>query len=364
MKLKEITNWLELWAPTALQESYDNCGLLVGEPYTEVGSALLTLDVTEEVIDEAIRGNHQLIIAHHPLIFSGIKKLNGQDEVNRCVIKALRNNIAIYAIHTNIDNLSDGVNKMIADKLGLSDRAILAPKSGQLNKLVTFIPKDYLESVQQALWEAGAGNIGEYSECSFYASGTGTFKGSENTNAFVGEKNVRHAEPEYKMEVIVPNWNINRVMQALRAAHPYEEVAYYLSKLENDAPYGAGMVGILEHPMESTEWLEYLKKQMDLTVIRHTAAPNRTIQKVAICGGAGSFLLNQAIRTGADALVTGDFKYHDFFGAEQRLMICDIGHYESEKYTPTLLRDKLLEKFPTFAAQISSIYTNPINYYY
>lgn len=364
MKVKEIAAWLESWAPIALQESYDNCGLLVGEPDTEVDSALLTLDVTEAVLDEAIQGKHKLIIAHHPLIFSGIKKLNGQDEVNRCIIKALRHGVAIYAIHTNLDNLSDGVNKMIADKLGLTERKILAPKAAVLNKLVTFVPKDYLEQVQTAIWEAGAGDIGEYSECSFFAPGTGTFKGSDRSQAFIGEKNVRHHEPEFKLEVLVPDWNVSRVMQALRTVHPYEEVAYDMTKLENDSPFGAGLVGKLAEPLEARAWLEYLKINMELQVIRHTAAPDKPIQKVAVCGGSGSFLLRQALQAGADAFVTGDFKYHDFFGAEQKLMVCDIGHYESEKYTPALLMDKLLEKFPTFAAQISSIHTNPINYYY
>ncbi|MBI3232828.1 MAG: Nif3-like dinuclear metal center hexameric protein [Bacteroidetes bacterium] len=364
MQLFEITAFLESIAPLSYQESYDNCGLLIGDKNSNIERTLVTLDVTEEVINEAIEKKCQLIVAHHPLLFSGLKRINGNNYVERCVIKAIKNDIVIYAIHTNLDNMNEGVNAKICEKLQLTNTKILQVKPQTLIKLVTFVPKDHAEVVKNAMWDAGAGNIGHYSHCSFSSEGVGTFKGNEHTNAFVGNKNELHHEPEMRVEVILPQYLQHQVVAALKKSHPYEEVAYETYQLlNNNQQIGAGMIGSLPQEMTSEEWLEHLKKSMDLNCIRYTTFNHKKFKRIAVCGGAGSFLLKDAIASGADAFVTGDFKYHEFFDAENKLMICDIGHYESERFTSEMLVDKLLKKFPTFAAQISTINTNPVNYY-
>jgi dinuclear metal center YbgI/SA1388 family protein len=362
--IREITRVLEALAPLSLQESYDNAGLLTGSPDQQVSRILVTLDTTEAVIDEAISKGCQLVIAHHPVIFGGLKRLNGSNYVERTVIKAIKHDIAIYAIHTNLDNVHHGVNHKIASRIGLKNLRILAPVKGQLKKLVTFVPHAHLEAVQQALFAAGCGSIGNYDECSFGTSGTGTFRASETANPYTGSKGQRHLEPETRIETIFPAYAQAAVVKALKTAHPYEEVAYDIYSLDNEHPMiGAGMMGELEQPLSPQEFLEHLKRSMNLEMIRYTQTPNNQISKVAVCGGAGSFLIKKALAAGADAYVTGDVKYHEFFDAENRLMITDIGHYESEIFTTGLLKDVILEKFPTFAVLLSEITTNPINYF-
>ena len=365
LTVQDITRWLESLAPLALQENYDNAGLLTGHAAQSVSKVLISLDATEAVIDEAIAKNCQLVIAHHPIVFGGLKKLNGKNYVERTVIKAIKNDIAIYAIHTNLDNVHTGVNRKIGQQLGLQNMRILAPLKGHLKKLTVFVPTEHVQAVQEALFGAGCGHIGNYSECSFQSAGTGTFLANDGAKPFVGELNKRHHEPELKLETVFPGHLQYAVLQALRTAHPYEEIAYDIYSLDNENPQtGAGMIGTLPSAMAPQEFLKHLKTSMNVNTIRFTQTAATEIRTVAVCGGAGSFLIKQAISSGADAFVTADVKYHEFFDAENRLMIADIGHYESEIFTKELLKDVILEKFPTFAVLLSETITNPINYYH
>jgi dinuclear metal center YbgI/SA1388 family protein len=363
-KIKDITNCLEILAPLSLQESYDNAGLIVGNPQTDVTGILVTLDSTEAVIDEALAKGCNLIVAHHPIVFKGLKKLNGKNYVERTVMKAIKHEVAIYATHTNLDHAVGGVNFMIAERLGLQNVRILAPKSDVLMKLVSFVPIDATQKVLDALYEAGVGQIGNYDHCSFQVRGTGSFRPNQNANPHIGTVNTDENVVENRIEVIFPSYLENRVMTALRNAHPYEEVAHYLTLLHNQhQEVGAGAVGSLSEALSVHEFLAYLKQSMDLNVIRHTAFVKNTIQKIAVCGGAGSFLLNDAVRAEADVFITADFKYHEFFDADGRILICDIGHYESEVFTKELLQRYLSKKFPNFATILSETITNPVNYY-
>ena len=363
MKIKDITDFLETIAPLEYQESYDNCGLIVGDKNSPVKKALITLDVTEEVIDEAIGEKCQLVIAHHPIVFGGIKKLNGKNYVERTVIKAIKNNIAIYAIHTNFDNVMDGVNAKIAYRLGLVNCEILAPKRQLLKKLYTFIPLDSYAAVAGAVFEAGAGYIGNYSEASFSVAGMGTFRGNEHSNPAIGKKGVLEQVEEVKFETIFPAIIERKVVQALIKAHPYEEVAYDIVSLDNYySKVGSGMVGDLKKPVDELSFLKMTKKLLQTGCVRYTPLRGKQVKRVAICGGSGRFLLNNAIAAGADVFVTADFKYHDFFDAEGKIVVADVGHFESEQFTKELLIERISEKFPTFAALTSKINTNPIKY--
>lgn len=364
MIVKDITNCLELLAPLSLQESYDNSGLLVGSFQQKVTKALLCLDATEAVVDEAIATGCNLIIAHHPVIFSGLKKLNGKNYIERVVMKAIKNDIAIYAIHTNLDNVINGVNKKIAEKLNLKSTKILSPKKQFLKKLVTYVPASDLEKVKNALFAAGAGNIGNYSDCSFSVLGTGTFKGNENSNPTIGKQGKTESVHEYKIETIFPSYLEYSLLNALKVSHPYEEVAYDIYNLENKwAETGSGIIGEVENALNEEEFLNIIKQKLNVSVIRHTELLNKKIKKVAICGGSGSFLLQDAIQAGADIFITADFKYHQFFDAERKIVIADIGHYESEQFTPEIIHQHLSEKLPTFATLFSKINTNPIKYF-
>ena len=363
MKIKDITDFLESIAPSEYQESYDNSGLIVGDKNAKVKKALITLDATEEVVDEAIREKCQLIIAHHPIVFGGLKKLNGKNYVERVVIKAIKNNIAIYAIHTNYDNVLEGVNAKICERLDLVDAEILLPKQGLLKKLYTFIPVSHHQRVANALFEAGAGNIENYSEASFNAPGKGTFKGNEASNPAIGKKGIREEVDEVRFETIFPAILERKVIAALIATHPYEEVAYDVVSLDNQySRVGSGIVGNLKKPMDELSFLKFVKRQMKTDCIRYTPLLGKQVKRVAVCGGAGRFLLNNAIASKADVFITADFKYHDFFDADGHIVVGDVGHFESEQFTKELLRDHILEKFPTFAAQITKINTNPIKY--
>jgi len=365
MLVKDIIDAIERVAPPVYQESYDNCGLQVGDPAAEVTGVLIALDVTEALLDEALQRGCNMIVVHHPLIFSGLKRITGRNYVERIVHKAIKNDIHIFAAHTNLDNMSAGVNAKIAQKLGLQHTAILAPKANIISKLCTYAPKHAADKVRDALFAAGAGRISKYSECSFNTEGLGTFRAGADANPAIGEAGgAREWQHEVKIEVIVEQHAESRVMRALFDSHIYEEVAYELIPLPNpNQQIGAGMVGTLPAPMSEGDFLAHLQKQMKTDCIRHTALKNKNILKVAVCGGSGSFLLGDAIREKADIFITADYKYHQFFDAEGKIIIADIGHYESEQFTSEIFEEILKEKFPTFAILLSSLNTNPVKYF-
>jgi len=364
MKIQDITSLLEKIAPPSLQESYDNAGLLTGAGSWECSGILVSLDATEEIVEEAISKKCNLIVAHHPIIFKGLKKINGKNYVEQTIIRAIKNDIAIYAIHTNLDNVMQGVNGKIADMLGLTNRKILLPKENLLQKLAVFVPAAHKEKLLEALFRSGAGNIGNYSECSFGSEGTGSFKAGENTNPFVGKAGERHYENEIKIEVIFPVWLQAQVLTAMKSAHPYEEIAFDIYGLDNSYDQtGSGMIGELENGIDEKAFLDQLKKIFKVSVIRHTAFTGKPIKRVALCGGAGSFLTNAAKSAGADVYISSDIKYHEFFDAEGRLLLADIGHYESEQFTIDLLFDILSEKFLNFAVLKTGVNTNPVKYF-
>jgi dinuclear metal center YbgI/SA1388 family protein len=363
-KIKDIIDSLEEWAPKSYAESYDNPGLIVGNRNAEVKGVLVSLDCTEEVVEEAIKKGCNMIVSHHPIVFKGLKKLTGSNYVERTVIKAIQAEVALYAIHTNLDNVPGGVNKMIADKIGLSDVRILSPKSGELEKLEVFVPSDHSDTLREAIFAAGGGEIGEYSKCSFNIAGTGTFLPGEGSDPYSGQKGTMEEAEEVKIEIMYPKYLRNNVLSAMRNTHPYEEVAYYLHPLSNENQFiGSGMVGELSSEMRLDAFLEHLKKSMELSIIRHTKEVGRKIKRVAICGGSGSFLLGAAKGAGADVFITGDFKYHEFFDAENEIVIADIGHYESERFTVDLLATYIRKKFSTFATHFTEVNTNPIHYF-
>lgn len=363
MKIADIISYLESIAPPSLQENYDNAGLITGNMEMEITGALICLDSTEQIIDEAINLDCNLVIAHHPVVFNGLKKINGKNYIERTIIKAIKNDIAIYAIHTNLDNVRDGVNEMIARKLELLDCKILSPKKGLLKKLVTFVPNANAETLRQGLFDAGAGHIGHYDHCSFNLEGTGSFRGDESTNPYVGSKGEEHHEPETRIELIYPSHLERAILSALRQNHPYEEIAYDIYLLDNKHQQaGAGLIGKLKHPMDEFLFLRFVKSTMMASSVRHTAFRDKNVEYVAVCGGSGSFLLPEAIAAGADVFITADFKYHQFFDADGRIIIADIGHYESEQFTIGLITDLLQKKFPNFALHFTKINTNPINY--
>jgi len=364
MTIEDVINELENFAPLPYQESYDNSGLLTGQKKQITTGALLSLDCTEEIVDEAIAKDCNLIVAHHPVIFSGIKKITGADYIQRTLIKAIKNDIAIYACHTNLDNVKTGVNKKIADKLGLKKTEILDPKSGLLKKLVTYVPSSHHQQVLDALFTNGAGNIGNYDNCSFNTEGTGTFKGNDASKPFVGKANVLSRETEIRIETIFASFNEQKLVSALINAHPYEEVAYDIYTLQNKhAQVGSGMVGWLDSGMEEKDFLNHVKKTFQVPFLKHTKLLKKQVKKVAICGGSGRFLLNNAINIGADAYITADFKYHEYFDAENKLLLIDTKHYESEQFTPEIFYEIIQKKFTTFAIHLSKINTNPINYF-
>jgi dinuclear metal center YbgI/SA1388 family protein len=364
MLLRELVQLFEEVAPSSLQESYDNAGLIVGDQDTEVKSALLCLDSTEEIIDEAIEKNCDLVIAHHPIVFGGLKKFNNKNYVERAVMKAIKHDIAIFAAHTNLDSvLQNGVNSKICQKIGIQDPSILSPKADILFKISTFIPKEKTEEVREAMFSSGGGHIGDYSHCSFNVEGIGTFKGGSDSDPFVGTPGELHNEGEVKVEMIVPAFLINSVVGRLKEVHPYEEVAYDVYPLKNKHDkIGMGAIGELEKELTEEEFLAHLKQAMNLELIKYTPS-GKSIKKVAVCGGSGSFLLSDAMRAKADAFITSDFKYHQYFDSESRIVIADIGHYESEIFTLEIFSDIIKEKFPTFAVLFTERNTNPIKYY-
>ena len=361
--VQEICSILEAFAPLSLQESYDNAGLIVGSRQRIVSGILLCTDVTEAVMDEAISTDCNLIVAHHPLIFKGLTKITGNDYIQRTVIKAIKHDIAIYAAHTNFDSVMQGVNRKICDRIGLSECAILSPAQNQLLKLVVFVPVAVADRVRQALFDAGAGKIGNYGSCSFNGDGTGTFLAGEAARPFAGNIGEMHHEPEIRIETIVPRHLQNSVQHAMMQAHPYEEPAFDWIPLTNTwSQTGFGMIGTLPSPEDEQTFLQRLKSAFHVFCIRHSPLLGKPLQRVAVCGGAGAFLLGDALRAHADIFVSADFKYHDFFGTEDHIVIADIGHYESEQFTKEIFLEEIRKKLPTFAVRFPTCKTNPVNY--
>jgi dinuclear metal center YbgI/SA1388 family protein len=363
-EIKEIIDVLEAFAPPSFQESYDNCGALTGQIDSECTGVLFALDCTEAVVLEAIQNKCNLIVAHHPILFSGLKKITGETYVERTIILAIQNSICIYAMHTNLDNVVGGVNAMLANKLGLSNLKVLAPKAGLLSKLVTYVPEKNHQTVLEALFKAGCGNIGNYSHCSFNSKGTGTFMGNSQTNPFSGEPEKLSIDPEVKVETVFYTHQKSKVIKALLANHPYEEVAYDIFHNNIDNQFiGSGMIGELPVEIDEVDFLTLIKENLNLKFLKHTNFTRKSIKKVALCGGSGVFLLKNAINSGADAFLTADIKYHEFFDADNKLLLIDAGHYETEQFTPEIFYSIIQNKFPTFAIRLSKINTNPVNYF-
>lgn len=363
--LNDVAGYFETLAPAALQESYDNSGIQVGDPDQEITSALVTIDVTEAVVDEAIACGANLIVSHHPVIFGNLKRITVATSTERILRKAIIHRIAILSVHTNLDNIATGVNAKIARKLGLKDTKVLRPLKGILRKLVVFVPVSHLENVRNAVFNAGAGHIGNYDQCSFSSPGKGTFRGDEGTHPFAGEPGKLHTEEEIRMETIYPAYLESKVIVALIREHPYEEVAFDIYPVENSyMQAGAGLVGNLEKPLPERAFLEFLKETFHSPIIRHSPLLNKQVSRVALCGGAGTFLTGEAIAAGADFFISGDMKYHQFFDAAGKIVLADIGHFESEQFTRELFYELLTKKFPTFGVRFSETVTSPVSWFF
>lgn len=363
MILNELITILQKTAPLLLQESYDNSGLLIGSRNNKINKALICLDVTEAVVDEAISCNCDVIIAHHPIIFKGLKKITGDNSIERIVKSTIKNDISVYAIHTNLDNVLDGVNGILAKKLGLINTRILQPGIGKMFKVVTFCPTNDSKSVQEAMFKNGAGEIGNYSSCSYLSEGTGTFMPLDGSHPHVGIKGELHNEPEIKIESVVAEHNLNKTINALIKAHPYEVPAYDVIPLHNSNPeIGAGIIGELPESMEITSYLKKVKNTLNCEYIKHNKLIKHHVKRVAICGGSGSSLIDAAARNNADVFITGDIKYHDFFEHTGKMTLADAGHFETEHPVKELIYALLKENFPNFALQISKSNANPVSF--
>ncbi len=362
--IKDITNYLEQWAPLCYQEDYDNSGLLVGDPHQTVTGVLICLDVTEAVIEEAVHTGCNLIIAHHPLIFPAIKNITKSTHKGRCIMQAIKHDITIYAMHTNLDNVATGINGHMATRLNLQQQCVLQPKSSTLQRLTVYVPLASVDVVRDALHAAGAGNIGNYTHCSFRTTGTGTFQPNDVANPTIGHKGTLEQVEEYKLEVIFPTYLSKHIIQAMQKAHPYEEVAYLIQPLGNqNHQVGGGMIGDLETALDTHAFLVYLKDTMQLQHIRHSVPNHNNIKRVALCGGAGISLLPEALKNGADAFITADVKYHNFCDAAEKILLVDIGHYESEVGMKQLLHSNLSEQYKTIRLLISQSTSNPVCYF-
>jgi dinuclear metal center YbgI/SA1388 family protein len=363
MKLAEFCKYLDTVIPLSFQEEYDNSGLQIGFPRSEVSSALLTIDITEEVIDEAVKKGCNLIVSHHPLIFKDLKKITGQSFTERIVSRAIKEDIAIYSAHTNLDSVNFGVSRKMASELNLKNVNVLVPLKNRLLKLVTFVPESHLEVVRNVLFEAGAGVIGDYNKCSFTVAGRGSYRAGDYANPFAGEIGKTHFENEIRLETVLFSHDKTGIIKALIDAHPYEEVAYDLYPLDNDnCDAGLGCTGEFDQPVSETDFLNLISSTFKASGIRHSKLTGHMVKRVALCGGSGASLIKNAIASGADAYVTADIKYHNFFDADNMILLVDSGHFESEKFTTGILYDLIIKKFPKFAVRFSETNTNPINY--
>ncbi|MCM4160019.1 Nif3-like dinuclear metal center hexameric protein [Antarcticibacterium flavum] len=364
MFIADVIKELENFAPPSTAEDFDNVGLLVGDPSEKLTGILITLDTLEGVVEEAIENKCNFIVSFHPIIFSGLKKITGSNYVERAVLKAIKNNIAIYAIHTALDNHRLGVNKMICDKLGLQNTSILIPQKKTIKKLTTYVPVKDAEAVRTALFTAGAGGIGNYDNCSFNLQGQGSFKANQDANPSIGKIGEVHFEEEIQINVVFPAYFEHKVIKALFSSHPYEEVAYEVITLDNEyQDKGMGMLGELPEECSEKEFLSLLKETFQTGCIRHSELCGKMVKKVAVLGGSGSFAIENAKRAGANFFVTADLKYHDFYKAEQKLVLADVGHYESEQFTKELIHSFLSKKISNFALILANTKTNPIKYY-
>ncbi|QJP34435.1 Nif3-like dinuclear metal center hexameric protein [Nonlabens sp. Ci31] len=363
MKIKDVIAHLEVLAPRFYAEDFDNTGLLTGEKTTDLTGILVTLDCLENVVDEAIDNNCNLIVSFHPIIFSGLKHLQPDDYVRKAVVKAIKNDIAIYATHTALDLAKGGVSYRMAQEMGLNNVKTLIPKSQLIKKLVTYIPQDHFEEVKEALFAAGAGTLGNYSECSFSTDGEGTFRGNEWSKPQLGEALKRSTVKEKALSITFLPHLEAAIKATLINFHPYEEVSFEISTLENSYQnIGMGVIGDLAEALETEEFLRKTKSVFKTGVVRSSFSRKRTIKKVALLGGSGAFAIKNALQSGADAYITADLKYHDFFQG-QDLLLCDVGHYESEQFTKNLLHEYLKEKFSNFAVLCAQARTNPVNYF-
>jgi dinuclear metal center YbgI/SA1388 family protein len=363
MKLRELCSFLESEIPLAFQESYDNSGLQVGNPEMAINAALLAVDVTEEVIAEALKYSCNLVISHHPLIFGNLKRITGNTQAERIVYSCIKNDIAVYSAHTNLDITHSGVSRKMAEKLGLENIVVLVPLEKKLIKLVTYIPESHLDKVRNAIFDAGAGSVGNYDRCGFTVDGTGSFRGNEQTNPFVGKSGEMTFEKEVRFETVFYSHLKEKMIRTLIENHPYEEVAYDLYSLENrNIDAGLGCTGEFPSPLMEEEFLHKVSEVFNSGGIRHSQKSGRKINKVALCGGSGASLISNAISSKSDAYITADIKYHSYFEAENKLLLVDTGHYESEKFAVEILKDLIIKKFPKFALRFSETNTNPINY--
>ena len=363
MKIKNILSVLEEMAPLAYAEDFDNVGLLVGDQNEECKGVLVCHDALENVIEEAISKKCNLVVCFHPILFSGLKKITGKNYVERSVLKAIKNDIAIYAVHTALDNHKEGVNKIFCDALGLINTKILIPKVNFIRKLITYTTLENANQVREALFQAGAGAIGNYDNCSFNTEGTFTFKGNENSNPVIGEKEKLHTGTEIKIEVVFEKHLESKILKALFANHLYEEVAYEIYDLQNSHQnIGLGMIGELPTALAERDFMQFVKDKMQANGIRHSEFLNKKIKKIAVLGGSGSYAIKNAIQAGADAFLTADLKYHQFYEAENKILLADIGHFESERYTKNYIVEYLMKKMPNFAFILSEENTNPVKY--
>lgn len=364
MTIRDISKLLEQWAPLANAESFDNVGLLVGDFTTPVSNILVAHDALEQVVDEAVAKNCNLIVCFHPILFNGLKRLNGNNYIERAIIKAVKNDVAIYAIHTALDNIHKGVSYTMAKALQLENPSVLIPKKDTIYKLTTYVPHAFAKALKESLFAAGAGQIGNYNECSFSLKGKGTYKAGKNTNPFIGQKGEQHTEKETQLHLTFEKHAKQSVLKALFTNHPYEEVAYEVTALENKNQHlGMGTIGTMATPINQEKFLALIKSTFKTGGVRHSPILDKKIKKIAVLGGSGAFGIEAAIAQGADAYVTADLKYHDYYKAENQILLADVGHYESERFTKTLIADYLTEKIRSFAVLLSEKNTNPINYF-
>tara|TARA_B100000614_G_C14559941_1_gene496851 strand:- start:2268 stop:3362 length:1095 start_codon:yes stop_codon:yes gene_type:complete len=363
MKIQEVIKILEEWAPSAYAEEYDNVGLIVGDDQKQCAGILVTIDSLEDVVDEAITKKYNLIVSFHPIIFSGIKKLTGENYVQKTIIKAIKNDIAIYAIHTALDKHRYGVNYKISEIIGLNKTQILIPEKNTLKKLITYIPENNAEALIKKLHGVGGGKIGNYEDCSFKIDGIGTYKGNEISNPYIGKKSKKQNINEVQVNMLFPKHLQNKILETLFTYHPYEEISFEIINMENyNQDIGFGMIGFLEKPLTENDFIKKIKSKMNISFVKHSRFINKKIHKVAVLGGSGSFAIMPSIKQSADALITSDLKYHDFFKAEKKILLLDIGHYESEQYTKILIMEYLNKKIPNFGVALAETTTNPVKY--